>query len=154
MCSPAFLLWFEFSHGANMLEAPVTRGYKVDIFYRLKTAIDLKKGLNRHKRALSIIRDKERGGFDKYTEHEKFITELYLKITWCVHVKKAMSDNNLPNSLIVRNSSVFCEDCGKKLISENWMTKEKNLYIPVRSQMMSELVNSYCNNNLESCMKS
>ena len=123
----------------------------MDRFLRLRVAMDLQVALKRHTRAMMILRDKERSKFEKLSYHDKFVSDSYARLTWCVHIKDSLKNGLLPDEMVVKYANIFCEKCGNQLISNQWQVEnsKRKLYVPVQSQMLEQLVNLYCRENID-----
>ncbi len=123
----------------------------VDIFIRLKMAMQLNAMLQRHQRAMTISRDSERSGFDKIKGHEKHLMAMYRSSTWCVHIKRAFNQKQLPNQFVIRYANLLCNECTIKVdqcIDGNLNGMKKNL-VAVQSHLVKQLVDLYSKDNID-----
>ena len=120
-------------------------------FLKLKIAMDLQRALQKHRRAMEVIKDKERSKFDKLSKIDKSSYESYTHLMWCIHIKDALKNGLLPDNIVVKYANIFCPKCGDRLIKNDWHadTGERKMYIPVQSPMLEQLVMLYCRENID-----
>ena len=120
-------------------------------FLKLKIAMELQCGLKRHKRAMLVLRDRERSSLDRLSKSDKAVSETYAHLIWCKHIKEALKNGLLPDNIVVKYANIFCPECGDRLIKNNWHAEngERKMYVPVQSPMLEQLVELYCRENID-----